>query len=140
MSAPGFDIFTIRNFITFFTIFGWAGIAGIHGGLNKIWTIVMAVGFGTAVMFLVAGLFYLIYRLAASGTLNIANALNQVGNVYIPIQANGGNIGKIQITVQGSLREMQAMTDGKEDLPTGTVIKVIKIISDNILLVEKLVN
>lgn len=100
----------------------------------------MAVGFGTAVLFLVAGLFYLIYRLAASGTLNIANALNQVGNVYIPIQANGGNIGKIQITVQGSLREVQAMTDGKEDLPTGTVIKVIKIISDNILLVEKLVN
>ncbi len=132
-----FAVFTFRNFIAFFTVFGWAGITGIHADFPTFWTIVFATVLGIGMMFLISLLFYSIGKLVESGNMDIHNAINQVGNVYIPIKANRGNIGKIQVNIQDSLREMRAITKQDEDLPTGTVIKVIGIVSGNILVVKK---
>jgi hypothetical protein len=136
---PSFNFFTIRNFIAFFTLFGWAGIAAIDGGMNKTLTILIAIAAGLIAMTLVSALFYFISKMVDNGgALKIRNALNQIGDVYIPIKANAGNVGKVQITVQGSLREMQAITKKEFDLPTGTVVKVTGIVSNSILVVEKI--
>lgn len=136
---PSFHFFTIRNFIAFFTIFGWAGIAAIDYGLSKSWTIVIAVAAGIVAMISISALFYFIYKLQDSGGgVRIKNAIGKVGNVYIPIKANSGNIGKIQVNVQGGLREMQALTKEDEDLKTGTVVKVVGVISNSILVVSKM--
>lgn len=138
-ATPPFHFFTIRNFVAFFTLFGWAGIAAIENGIGKTWTIAIAIGAGMIAMLAVSGLFYFMGKLVdGGGTLKISNALNKVGDVYIPIKANAGSIGKVQITVQGSLREMQAITKGDADLKTGTVVKVTGIASNNILIVEKI--
>ncbi len=135
---PAFHFFTIRNFIAFFTLFGWAGIAAFENGMNRTWTIVIAIMAGLFAMLIVASLFYFMGKLVDSGgALNLKNALNKVGNVYIPIKANSGSIGKVQMNIQGSLRELQAMTKGSEDLQTGTVVKVVGIASNSILIVEK---
>ena len=47
-------------------------------------------------------------------------------------------MGKIQIKVQGSLRELEAITDAEVELSTTTLIKVIGVVSSELLLVEKL--
>jgi hypothetical protein len=136
---PSFHFFTVRNFIAFFTMFGWAGIAAWNEGLSKTWTIVVAMAAGFLTMGVVTALFYYISKLQdAGGTIKIANALNQIGNVYIPIKADGGNVGKVQITIQNSLREMPAITKGDQDLATGTVVKVVGIVSNSILVVQKM--
>jgi len=136
---PSFHFFTVRNFIAFFTMFGWAGIAAWNEGLSKTWTIVVAIVAGLITMGVVTALFYYISKLQdAGGNIKISNALNQIGNVYIPIKADGGNVGKVQITIQNSLREMPAITKGEEDLATGTVVKVVGIVSNSILVVQKM--
>jgi membrane protein implicated in regulation of membrane protease activity len=135
---PTFSFFTIRGFIAFFTLFGWAGIAAIDAGLSKTITIIIAFAAGLVAMVLISTLFYFVSKMVDSGgALKIRNALNQIGDVYIPIKANAGNVGKIQVTVQGSLREMQAITKKDEDLSTGTVVKVTGVMSNSILVVEK---
>jgi hypothetical protein len=134
-----FAVFTFRNFVAFFAVFGWAGIAGIHADFSQFWTLVFATGLGLVMMLLVSLLFYGIGKLADTGTMDIRNAIGQVGNVYIPIQASSGNIGKIQVNIQDSIREMRAVTKKDLDLPTGTVVKVTGVISGSILLVEKFV-
>ena len=53
------------------------------------------------------------------------------------IHGSRGNIGKVLVKVQGSLRELEAITDDPEDLPTGAVVNVKEVINDNILLVSK---
>ena len=73
-----------------------------------------------------------------SGTLQIKNAIGQVGEVYMTIGANRSEIGKIHIKVQGSLRELDAISDEEEKLVHGNVVKVIEVISGELLLVEKL--
>ena len=47
-------------------------------------------------------------------------------------------MGKVSIDVQGSKRELSALTEETEDLKQGVVIKVVAIVSGEILLVEKL--
>ena len=56
----------------------------------------------------------------------------------MPIGAERSKMGKVQIKVQGSLRELEAITDEEEDLKTGTIVKVTEIVSAEILLVEKI--
>lgn len=136
-TGVGFQFFTIKGMIGFFTLFSWSGIACISSGLGIFPTIVISFISGLSMMFLLALLFFLMSKLVESGTLSLKNAVGRIGEVYLPVQAGRANIGQVQINVQGSVRTLQAMTDDAEDLPVGAVIQVQTIISDQILLVTK---
>ncbi len=139
IGEPAFHLFTVRSFIAFFTLFGWGGIAAFENGLNRALTITVAFIAGLIALSAVSFLFYFISKLADNGgSLKINNALNKVGTVYIPIMANSGNIGKLQIEVQGSLRELQAVTKCDANLKTGDVVVVTSILNDSVLVVERL--
>ncbi len=66
----------------------------------------------------------------------MANALGCKGNVYLKIPAGKGGEGKVQISIQGAIREFDALTLG-EELETGAPIKVVEVINDSTLLVER---
>ncbi|WP_106794765.1 hypothetical protein [Aquimarina sp. Aq78] len=136
----GFQFFTFKNVIAFFTIFGWTGILCIDNELSTIVTIVISSFAGLLMMILTSLLFFWMHKMAESGTLKIKNAIGVIGEVYLPVGANRSSIGKIQIKVQGSLRELEAVTDSEEILSTSTLVKVVEIISSELLLVEKLSN
>jgi len=134
----GFQFFTFKNIMAFFTIFGWSGLSCIDGGLSTTTTLIVSTFSGLIMMGLTSMLFYWIHQLAESGTLKMKNAIGTIGEVYLPIGANRSKMGKVQIKVQGSLRELEALTDDEKDLKTGTVVKVIEIISAELLLVKKI--
>lgn len=132
-----FQFLSFKNLVGFFTIFGWSGIACISEGMSQGVTIAVSVVCGLLMMTLMAALFYYLSKLTSSGNLKLNNALNQIGEVYITIGANRSNIGKIQIKVQGSLRELDALSDEPEELKQGTVVKVTEVTSNGILIVKK---
>ncbi|MCD4784982.1 MAG: hypothetical protein K8T10_14305 [Candidatus Eremiobacteraeota bacterium] len=132
-----FRVFTFRNIIILFACFGWSGIAGLHSGFSKFFTVLVALAIGVAVALMVAGLFYLFTKLQGSGTMDIKNALDAVGTVYLPIPAKKSATGMVQVPVQGSIRELQAMTDGPK-LATGTKVKVISIVDQETVMVDEL--
>lgn len=134
----GFQFFTFKNFIAFFAIFGWSGLSCLDAGLSTFTTLIISTIAGLIMMVLTTLLFFWMNKMIQSGTLKMKNAIGAVGEVYLPIGANRSGMGKIQIKVQGSLRELEALTDENEDLKTGTVVKVLSIISAELLLVEKL--
>ena len=134
----GFQFFTVKNLVGFFTVFAWSGLACIHADFNTSVTVIVSIVCGAIMMVIMALLFYAMSKMVESGTLEIKNAINSIGEVYLPIKKERETIGKIQIKVQGALRELEALTDEPFDLERGTVIKVIDVISDEILLVEKL--
>ena len=134
----GFQFFTFKNVIAFFTIFGWTGVTCLDNDISSGTTLIISVIAGVIMMFATSALFFWISSLAESGTLKISNAVDQIGEVYLPIGKNRSKIGKISIKVQGSLRELEALTDENEDLATSTVVKVVEVISAELLLVKKL--
>ncbi len=131
----GYQFFTIKNMIAFFTMFGWVGVAAYKGGLNEWLVVLAALGGGIVMVLIMALLFRNVSKLKYSGTMDIANAMNQVGEAYLFIPAKRGGMGKVHVKVQGTLRELQALTDDPTDIPTGKIIKVAGIINNNILLV-----
>lgn len=132
-----FQFITIKNLVAFFTIFGWTGLACVGAGLSNTLSIGIAFVAGIIMMVVMASIFYYIRKLVSSGTLDMKNALNQIGEVYLPIPANRDGMGQVQITVQGSVREISALTDEGESISVGTVVKVKEVLQENILLVEK---
>ena len=136
--GAGVQFFTFKNVMAFFTLFGWTGVACLDNGLSGTTATLIAFLAGIAMMALMAFLFLWISKLAEDGTLKIENAVGRVGEVYLSIGGKRERMGKISIDVQGSKRELNALTDEEEDLKQGDVIKVTSVVSGEILLVEKL--
>lgn len=134
--GTGHQFFTIKNLIAFFTIFGWTGIAFIKGGMDKGITIGAALLAGGLMVAMMVFLLRSMSRLKHSGTLQIANALDKIGETYLFIPAKRNGYGKVHIKVQGSLQELQAITDDETDIPTGKLVKVIQVVNSNILVVS----
>jgi len=130
-----FQFLTLQNLIAFFTIFGWVGIACTDAGLSDITALLIATVSGLAMMTTMAALFYFIHKAAADGTMKFNNAVGRSGEVYLTIQRKRGNIGKVQIKVQKSLRTLEAITDDEEDIPSGKIVTVVSIVNEYILLV-----
>jgi len=135
-TGAGFHFFTLKNMVAFFTIFGWSGIASIDAGNSKSITILISVACGLLMMSIMAALFYYISKLTSSGTLKMENAMHAIGEIYLTVGANRSKIGKVQIRVQGTLRELEALTDHDTDLTQGNVIKVIEVTSNGLLIIE----
>ncbi len=135
--SAGLQFISFKNVVGFFTIFGWSGIACLDAGLSKPITIVISLVSGFVMMTVMASLFYFISRLSDSGTLNYKNAIDAVGEVYLTIGANRTKMGKVTVNVQGTTRELDALTDAFSDLKSGTIIKVLEVTSNGILIVDQ---
>lgn len=134
---PSFNVFTVRNVIYFLTMFGWTGLAASKAGAPVWLTTIIAIIAGTFTSFIIGYIFYLLSKLTESGNIKLANAVGSFGSVYLPIPARRVGSGIIQITVQGMTIEVKAITDGDDNLKTGTPIKVMNVIDDTTVLVSK---
>lgn len=134
----GFQFLSFKNLMGFLTIFGWSGISCLDAGLSKPITVTISIFCGLLMMFAMASIFYYLGKLQSSGTLQLNNALNQIGEVYLTVGSKRSKIGKVSITVQGSLRELEALTEEDRDLVQGDVVKVKEVTKNGILIVELL--
>jgi len=135
-AGAGFHFISFKNLVGFFTIFGWSGIACIDAGVSKPLTVIISIVCGLIMMSIMASLFYFISKLTDSGTLNYKNAIDAVGEVYLTIGADRSKIGKVTVNVQGTMRELDALTDSFTELKSGTIIKVVDVTSNGILIVD----
>ncbi len=133
----GFQFISFKNIVGFFTIFGWTGIACIDAGLPISLTIVISTFCGLLMMTIMASLFYFMSKLSDSGTLNYKNAIDSIGEVYLTVGASRSKMGKVHIRVQGSLRELEALSDSIYELKSGTIVKVVDVTSNGILIVNQ---
>lgn len=136
LDGGGFHFFTIKNLVAFFTILGWAGIAAIEADLTKGMVVFVAMSSGLLMMLVMATLFFLISKLNDSGTLVTSNAIGAIGDVYLTVGNQRSRIGKVNVRIQGALRELEALTDEKTDLKQGVVVKVKDVTTNGILIVE----
>lgn len=133
----GFQFITFKNLVGFFTIFGWTGIACLNAGMSKPVSVVVAFGAGLLMMAIMAAMFFGMKKLTHTGTLNYKNAIGAIGEIYLTVGANRTKMGKVSIRVQGTLRELEALSDSLIELKSGTLIQVVDVTSNGILIVEQ---
>lgn len=132
-----FSALSVRSIIAFFTFFGWTGVLALNNELNVWLAVLLASVSGMSAMFIVAYMIFKFAQLEQSGTLNLYNALDKPGEVYLTIPAQEKGTGKVHLLVEGRIREIDAVTSG-DTLKTGDHVKVIDILDGNILKVESM--
>lgn len=132
--AP-FQLFSLRNAINFLLGFSWTGISFYMTVENKI--ILLGLSFTIGVLFVY--LFFIIIRqiqkLSENNSFDINSTIDRTGEVYLTIPENKTGKGKVLISVKGSYHELDAVTDNGT-IPSGSIVKVIKVESNNLLKVE----
>ncbi len=132
-----FQLFSFRNLMNFLLGFSWTGIAFYQVLENKILLIVVSLLFGVGMVALFFLIIKQVKKLAEDNSFNIKNALNKTAQVYLTIPEHKTGKGKIQISVNGAVHELEALTEG-ETIKTGGMVRVVRIIDGQFLLVEKI--
>ena len=133
----GSNLYTFRNFVNFFLGFGWTAILLQGQVRSSALLIIIAVLVGIGLVAAVMWLFKWLNSMQQSGNINVYQAaVGCQGKCYLRIPAERSGEGKVQITIQGAVREYNAVTDG-DAIKTGAPVKVIEAIDGNTLLVEE---
>ena len=134
----GANLYTFRNFVNFFLGFGWTAIILQPSVKSTAVLVIISVLVGIALVALVMYMFKWLYSMQQSGNINVYKAaVGCQGKCYLRIPGERGGEGKVQITIQGAVREYNAVTDGDE-IKTGASVKVLEAVDGNTLLVEEL--
>ena len=133
----GSNLYTFRNLVNFFLGFGWSAILLQPSVKSTALLIVISVLVGAALVVAVMYLFKWLSSMQQSGNINVyKSAVGCQGKCYLRIPGERGGEGKVQITIQGAVREYNAVTDG-DDIKTGASVKVLEAVDANTLLVEE---
>ncbi len=130
-------VFSFRNLINFLLGYGWAGVI-LYNDINSN-ALLHAIAIGVGILFVLAFVLMLkqVMKLSHDGTFQFNETVGIVADVYLRIPANRKGKGKVQLSVRGSVHEIDAITDDSEEIPTGGHAKVLKVIGDDVVLVSK---
>lgn len=130
-------VFTVRGIIAFLVVFGWTGFMLDRANVS-LWIIIpIAAIAGFIMMYILAILMKSIMKLRNDGNLDNRNALGTSGRVYLTVPASRNGEGKVNVLLQGSYVERDAVTDENEAIPTGTEIVVTGVSGQTTLVVKR---
>jgi len=133
----GLRVFTVRGIVAFFVVFGWLGVALDAADVALYITLPVAIGGGLLMMVVLAFLMRAVMKLRSDGNLDNRNAVGTAGKVYLTVPPSRSGEGKVQIMLQGSYVERDAVTDETEAIPTGSEIVVVGVSGQTSLVVRR---
>ena len=129
-------VFSFRNLVNFLLGYGWAGVLLIDD-LEKRW-LLQLVAIAVGVLFVLAFVFMFrqVMKLSHDGSFKMSEAVGLKADVYLRIPAARSGRGKVQVSVKGSIHEIDAVTDNDAEIPTGGQVEIIEALGDDLLLVK----
>ena len=129
-------VFSFRNLVNFLLGYGWAGVL-LFDDLEKRW-LLQLVAIAVGVLFVLAFVFMFrqVMKLSHDGSFKINEAVGLKADVYLRIPAARSGRGKVQVSVKGSIHEIDAVTDNDAEIPTGGQVEIIEALGDDLLLVK----
>lgn len=136
---PSMNLYTFRNLVNFLLGMSWTAILLKEQIASKALLMVIAFVAGAILVAAVMLMFKWLSKMQQSGNIDVMrDAEGCNGKVYLTVPAERAGTGKVQITINGAVREYDAVTDSEQDLKTGKAIKVVEAIDNSTLLVEEL--
>jgi hypothetical protein len=133
-----FNLFSLLSVLAFIMGTGWMGLAArIDWGLSRPVSVLIAVSFGTTMMFLAAFLMSLTRRLNREVTYDMKTAVGRTARTYMTVPAKGAGLGKVQVSVSGRLMTVDAASVGPT-IPEFADVKVVDVRDDHTLIVAPL--
>ena len=133
--AGAMHLVSIRNVFYFLLGFGWAGVSFWNTIPNAFLLGAIAALVGCLFVAIFIFLFRQMMKLQSNGVFDINDAVGKVCDVYLRIPAQNQGLGKVQISFNGSVQELNARTSG-EQIPSGAKVRVLRVIEKKVLEVE----
>lgn len=129
-------VFSFRNLINFLLGYGWAGVL-LFDAIDKRWLLqIVAIAVGLLFVLAFVFMFRQVMRLSHDGSFKMNEAVGLKADVYLRIPAARSGRGKVQVSVKGSVHEIDAVTDNDAEIPTGGQVEIVEVIGDDLLLVK----
>ena len=130
----GLQLFSVRSMAAGMAFLGIGGLAGQSFGLPAAVTVLMGAASGAVAAVGVSVLMRGMLRLESDRTFQLAITVGHSGDVYLSIPARRTGTGKVHVTLQGRLMELDAVTPD-EAIPTGARVLVIDTIAPSTVIV-----
>ena len=134
----GLMLFSLRSIIAMLCVGGWSGIVLEETSLPPVAVIILSVVIGLAALVGMSLLIRLILRLQSSGNIQLSNAIGKTGQVYLTIPAAGQGNGKVNLTIQDTFTEVNAITRENTAIKTGEVVRIVATDETGMLVVERI--
>ena len=131
------QLFSVRNIVNFLLGVGWGGVCLSSSIDSRPLLAFAALLTGCVFVTLFAFIYKQMRKLEHNGTFRIEDSVGKVADVYLRIPARRSAEGKVQYSFQGSVQELPAITDG-EMIPSGAKVRVLQVVGDHTLLVERI--
>ena len=129
-------VFSFRNLINFLLGYGWAGVL-LNDCIDKGWLLqLVAIAVGLAFVLAFVFMFRQVMKLSHDGSFKMQEAVGLKADVYLRIPAARAGRGKVQVSVKGSIHEIDAVTDSDAEIPTGGQVEITEVLGDDLLLVK----
>lgn len=129
-------LFTIQGAVAFLATFAWVSIVGVKADLHEVVALLIGFVCGLIVMYGVAKLLQLSAKLAENGTFRIKSIIGETAQVYLTILPSGEGGGKITVSGVSRFTELDAITEGQQEIPSGTRVRIVDVRGD-VAVVEK---
>ena len=130
------SLFSIRSIVNFFVGFSWMGICGWKYIESPVLLGIACFAMG---LLMSATFLYIsrqMMKLQSSGNFDIRDCVGKTCDVYLRIPAAGNGTGKVQISLNGSIQELDARTDCTHDISSGTKVKVTEVVGQTLVVEE----
>jgi membrane-bound ClpP family serine protease len=121
------SLFSIRNLVSFFVGFGWAGVSLQNLIGNNFWLVLVSILVGAFFVWVFFVVKKQMRKFEANGAFDIKRCEGRTANVYLRIPGQNAGKGKIQISVNGAFHEVDALTDG-DPIASGQKVRVVEVI------------
>ncbi len=129
------QFFSLRNLTNFLLGFGWTGIS-LYSTLPAALLVPAAFIIGAAFVMMYFVIIRQLMKLSEDNSFKITNTIGKTAEVYLAIPEHHSGIGKVLISVGGSVHELDAMTESGR-IASGAIVQVIRVESDNTVIVEE---
>lgn len=135
--ADGFHLISVKSVVSFILGFGWTGVLFWDSIESPFLLGLLAFVVGMIFMSLIAFLLFQIRKLDKDNTFRVEKVIGMNAEVYLRIPAARKDSGKINVSLHGSMHELEALTDG-EEIPTGGKVKILAKVDGETVIVERL--
>lgn len=133
----GLSLFSIRNLVNFFCGAGWAGVCLNNAISNRYLLLLVSLAVGVAFVYLFFLMKKQTKKLEHNGAFSIDDCMDKTASVYLRIPAQRSGQGKVQVSINGSVQEIDAITDEAEPIASNSKVRITAVCDDSTLLVSR---
>lgn len=135
--VDGLALVSVKTVSCFLLGFGWSGVI-LAPFFENGW-IVALISLGVGALFMLGAWILLkqVLTLSQDNTFHADKIVGYIADVYLRIPADADKSGKVMVSYEGSLHELQAFNASEEDIPTGAKVRIVEAIDDATVRVQR---